>query len=217
MDTRFVLSFVAAAFTLAATVTPAAAQTAAAPGNPLVVHAVAGLTFGGPSGGLFGAGAGANIAAVRGLTVFGEFGKLTSIMTSDVEDLVDRLAGPDDPQFEIEFDVTLPTTYGLAGARFDVVRDGPLNVFIEGGIGVGRVGLDVTRIVDGEDFGEDFRADLEEEGVTTSTEALLVIGGGVSYPITPNASITGGIRINRIAMGEGATKPAIYVGVYWRP
>jgi len=219
VHTRVVLSFALAAMIVAATAAPAAAQT---PGsaNPLVVHAVAGLTFGGPSGGLFGAGAGANLAAVPGLTVFGEFGKLTNIMTSDLEDLVNTLAGADaadECECEFEFEIGLPTTYGLAGARFDVVRNRPVNVFVEGGVGFARVGMDVSLVVDGTDFSEDFTNALEEAGVGTSTEALLVIGGGVSYPITPNASVTGGLRINRVAMSEGSTKAAIYVGVLWRP
>jgi hypothetical protein len=220
VPSRLVLSFLLAAFTIAATVMPAAAQTAGS-SNPFVIHALAGLTFGGPSGGVFGAGAGAHIAAVPGLTVFGEFGRLTNVMTSDLEDLVNDLVKLEElEEFteDFEFEVRLPTTYGLAGARFDVVRDGPINVFVEGGLGFARVGLDVTLIVEGEDVSDDFRDLLQARDVaSTTTEALLVIGGGVAVPITPNASVIGGIRINRIAMGESATKPAAYVGVHWRP
>jgi opacity protein-like surface antigen len=220
VHTRFVRPFLAAAVLLAAVVTPAAAQTGTS-SHPFVIHGQAGVTFGGPTGGLFGAGAGVGIPAVRGLTIFGEFGRLTNIMNSELEDLVNDLVELEDlEEFtdDFEFEVRLPTTYGFAGARFDVTRNRPLTVFVEGGVGFARVGVDVTLIVDGEDFSDDFADFLEEQdAAVTSTEALFVIGAGVSWPVTPRASVTGGLRINRIAAGDGITKPAVYVGVIWRP
>jgi hypothetical protein len=212
--TRIVLTSLTAALIVATVVTPAAAQ-APPPPHPFVVHALAGATFGGPGGALFGAGAGVDIAAVPGLTVFGEVGRLTNIMNSDLQDIVDELAGVDELD---EFDISLPTTYGLAGARFTVPGNGPLGVFVEGGLGFGRVGLDVTLVVDGVDFSDEFGDFLEEEGITEpSTEPLFFVGAGLSYPVTPRADITGGLRLTRIAAGDGITKPALYVGVLWRP
>ncbi len=221
MRIRFVLSALALATLIAVVgITPAAAQTPASP-NPLVVHGQVGLTFGGPSGGLFGAGAGARLGAVRGLTIFGEFGKLTNVMTGDLEDLVNELVELEElEEFaeDFEFEVRLPATYGLAGARFDVTPDGPLNVFVEGGVGFARVGLDVTLVVEGVDVSGPFEDFLEEQGAASpSTEALFVFGGGLSWPVTPDTSVTGGIRFNRIAASEGITKAAIYVGLFWRP
>lgn len=218
MRTRIVLTSLTAALMIATVVTPAAAQTAPPP-HPFVIHAQAGITFGGPTGALFGAGAGVDIAAVPGLTVFGEVGRLTNIMNSDLQDLVDELAGVDESdEFDFEFDISLPTVYGLGGARFTVPTNGPLGVFVEGGIGVGRVGIDVTLVVDGEDFSDEFEDALDDQDITEpSTEALFFVGGGVSYPVTPRADIMGGLRLTRIATTDGITKPAIYVGVIWRP
>jgi hypothetical protein len=212
--TRIVLTSLTAALMVATVATPAAAQTPPPP-HPFVIHAEAGLTFGGPTGALFGAGAGVDIAAVPGLTVFGEVGRLTNIMNSDLQDLVDELAGVDESD---EFDISLPTVYGLGGARFTVPTNGPLGVFVEGGIGVGRVGIDVTLVIDGVDVSDDLEDELDEQDITEpSTEPLFFVGGGLSYPVTPRADITGGLRLTRIAAGDGITKPAIYVGVLWRP
>lgn len=217
MRTSIVVPCLAVFLLLTVSVAPAAAQ-AAPPTHPFVIHALAGLTFG-PSGGVFGAGAGADVAAVPGLTVFGEFGRLTNVMTSDLQDIVDDLAGVDESdEFDFEFDISLPATYGVAGARFAVPTNGPLGVFVEAGVGFASVGIDVTLVVDGEDFSDDFQDFLERENVTeTTTEALFIVGGGVSWPLTPRASVTGGLRINRIAAADGLTKAAAYVGLLWRP
>ncbi len=218
MRTRIIPAVLTAALVLATVVTPAAAQTTPPP-HPFVIHALAGATFGGPGGALFGAGAGMDIAAVPGLTVFGEVGRLTNIMNSDLQDIVDELAGVDESdEFDFEFDISLPTVYGLGGARFTVPTNGPLGVFVEGGVGFGRVGLNVALVVDGEDFSDEFGEFLEAEGITASTtEALFMVGAGLSYPVTPRADITGGLRLTRIAASEGITKPAVYVGLFWRP
>ncbi len=214
---RLVPACLTAALMLATVVSPAAAQ-ATPPPHPFVVHALAGVTFGGPGGALFGAGAGVDIAAVPGLTVFGELGKLTNVMTSDLQDIVDGLTGDDEAEVDIEFEMGLPTTYGLGGARFHIPTTSPMGVFVEGGLGVGRVGISITRIVDGEDFSEFFEEFLEDLGVVASTtEVLLVVGGGITYPVTPRVDITGGVRLTRIAASEGITKPAVYVGLFWRP
>jgi hypothetical protein len=220
--TLLLSSGAAALILLAGATAPAAAQGQAqtqVAGMPFLIHAQAGVTLPGPSGGLFGAGAGVGLPAVPGLAVFGEFGRLTNIMTGELQDIVDELAGVDESEdFDFEFDIALPTTYLFGGARYEVETNGPLGVFVEGGVGIGRVGMDVTLVVEGEDFSELFEDLLEEEGVAEpSTEPLFVVGGGVSWPMTPRLDVTGGLRINRVAAGDGITKTALYVGLFWRP
>ena len=217
MHTRIVTACLAVAL-VAAAASSAIAQTVP-PASPLVVHGQAGLTFGGPSGGLFGAGAGARVGAVPGLTIFGEFGRLTNVMTDDLQDFVDDVAGVDESDdFDFEFEMRLPATYGFGGARYQITTNGPLGVFVEGGLGFAHVTSDVSLTVDGIDFSDEFEETLEEsDDVLSTTEMLLVVGGGVSYPVTPRADLTGGLRINRIAAADGITKTAVYVGVLWRP
>jgi len=220
VHTRLVLSVLAAAPMLATVVQPASAQTTPAP-HPFVIHGQVGLTFGGPTGALFGAGAGINLPAVPGLTIFGEFGKLTNVMNSELQDLVEDLVELEElEEFtdDFEFEVLLPTTYGFGGARYNVTPNAPVAVFVEGGVGFARVKAEVTLVIEGEDFSEAFGDFLEAQGATaTTTEPLIVVGGGVMWPVTPTASIAAGLRINHIADSGGITKPSVYVGVVWRP
>lgn len=217
MRTSILISFTAALL-FAAMVTPASAQTPP-PTHPFVIHAQTGVTFPTPGGALFGVGAGATLDAVPGLTVFGEIGKITNVMTGDLQDIVDGLVGVDESeQFDFEFDISLPTTYFVAGARYHVRTNGPLGVFVEGGLGIGRVGLDVTLVVEGEDFSDELEDELDAQGLLEpSTEPLFIIGGGVHWPVTDRVDVTGGLRLNHVSAADGITKTALYVGLLWRP
>jgi hypothetical protein len=207
-------------------VTPASAQMPP-PTHPFVIHAQTGVTFPTPGGALFGVGAGARLDAVPGLTVFGEIGKITNVMTGDLQDIVDGLFNVDAAEeqgIDFELDVDLPTTYFVGGARYHVRTDGPLGVFVEGALGIGRVGLDVRLVVEDPDTGENvdvseaFEEALEAGGgVEPSTEALVIIGGGVHWPVTDRVDVTGGLRLNHVSAADGITKTALYVGLLWRP
>lgn len=218
MRTSFLVSSAAAALLFVALVSPASAQTPPPP-HPFVIHAQTGVTFPSPGGALFGAGAGVTLDAVPGLTVFGEIGKLSNVMTGDLQDIVDALVGVDESdEFDFEFDISLPTTFFVAGARYHVRTNGPLGVFVEGGLGIGRVGLDVTLVVEGEDFTEELEDELRAQGLLEpATEALFIIGGGVHWPVTERVDVTGGLRLNRVSAADGITKTALYVGLLWRP
>jgi hypothetical protein len=226
LRTSLLVSSAAAALLFAAMVTPASAQTAP-PTHPFVIHAQTGVTFPTPGGALFGAGAGVALDAVPGLTVFGELGKITNVMTGELQDIADTLFNVDAAEeqgIDFELDVDLPTTYFVGGARYHVRTNGPLGVFVEGGFGIGRVGLDVRLVVEDPETGEDvdvseaFEAALEAQGgVEPSTEALFIIGGGVNWPLTDRVDVTGGLRLSRVSAADGITKTALYVGLLWRP
>jgi hypothetical protein len=209
--------------TLAIAVVGLTATRAAAQGGsgdaPVFIRGLGGVTFGSVTGGVFGAGGGVRVTP--NVIVFGEVGRVTDMLTKDLQDQIDEfidLAGLEDFTDDFTFTIKLPTTYGFGGARVELPIEGGLTPFVEGGVGFGRISLSAELIVEGIDLSDALRDALDEEEVlTASTELFLVFGGGVTVGVGENGAVDVGFRLNRISSeGESLNVPALYAGFVWR-
>ena len=67
--------------------------------------------------------------------------------------------------------------------------------FVEGGVGVARISLDI----DAEAFGINISQEVEDElGDISSTEFMLAVGGGINVSATSNVGFDFGYRYIRI-------------------
>jgi hypothetical protein len=182
---------------------------ALAQGTPWFVGGLGGITFGTVTSSAVGAQFGRQIHP--SLFVIGEVGRMQNIMPKELDDLLDELAVEFD--VPITFDISAPATYAFGGVRFVQARQA-VSPFIEGGIGFGRININVGRVlVDGDDFTSDFREFIGSD--TSETEMLIAIGGGVHGRLRGALGLDAGYRFTRIGTGDGVNVSMIYAAIKW--
>ena len=189
----------------------AAAQTSA-PDARIYAGGLAGVTFGSETGAIFGGRVGFRVA--RNLHVFAEVGRITDVTPKELSDQIDEALEvvPDD--IALTFEVKVPSTYFIGGARWSQTR-GRFGPFVEGGIGVGHLTLDATLIVDGVDLSNDLRELIGDND--SMTKVLFAFGGGVNITVTPIISVDTGYRFTYIATEDPSVKcSAVYGMVNFR-
>ena len=173
------------------------------------VRGLGGITFGTETGGAVGGGVGVNITDQ--LAIIGEIGWMQNVLPSELQDDLDTLT-----QFltlfaevPVTLDVKVPAVYGFGGIRANVPTGNRVTPFVEGGVGVARITLDVKAEVLGIDISREIEDELDD---TDATEVLLTIGGGINVAATTNVGFDVGYRYLRIFTDDPATNTSLLYG-----
>ena len=133
------------------------------------------------------------------LDIIGEFGWMQNVLPTELQNDVDAaatlitlLTG-----IPVAIDVKVPAVYGFGGLRGNVPTGSRVTPFVAGGVGVGRITLDVTAEALGIDISQEVEDELEL-GDTSATEFLLAVGGGINITATSNVGFDVGYRYIRI-------------------
>jgi len=178
--------------------------------------------IGGLGGATFGTASGSGMLGVQGgyrigpeLFVIGEFGRMMDVLPGELGDMVDFFEEEleDELGAPVTLEVTAPATYGFGGVRWTRGM-GRAKPFVEGGIGVARVKLEVGEAsFAGIDLTDLVNDQLEGEEPET-TEFLFTFGGGVNLALTDAVSADAGYRFTRIATDDpNVNVSAIYGAV----
>ncbi len=168
-----------------------------------------GVTFGTSSSDVVLAGT-YGVAVTSTLDVFGEIGWMGNVLDSDTGDLFDVLEDTLERQFNVDIDASLKARsfYGIGGVRFNPDLQTRIKPFAEGGIGFARTKLNVDIEVAGIDLSDEFEAEFDTD--ESSTDFLLMLGGGVNIPINTSFSVDAGYRFNRIFSDPGLNVSQVY-------
>lgn len=201
-----------------AVASPAAAQPGkSAPGNSgLMVRGLGGVTFSGATGGIFSGAVGMGVG--RHVVIFGEFGRITNVIPGEIKDALDQLLADEAGGSTISLNVKFPATYGLGGVRFVIKTKGHVQPFIEAGGGVAHVTVSVALTIDGEDFSQELRDFLSENGSTSlsTTQALIMAGGGITFRVSAHTNVDVGYRLMHIMSDLSTNSNAVYAALTWR-
>lgn len=181
--------------TLLLAATPALAQTR----TQTDVYAATGVTFGTETGFPLLTGSASQITDTIG--VFGEFGRLSNVLPSNVRDVIDAVLSIIELESGVSsaLSVKVPATYGLGGIRINGDRRSKIMPFGEVGIGIARLEVDLSLEVAGVDFTSVIGLlDLQSESALITTA-----GGGVNVLLNPMVSLDLGFRVNRLFADAG--------------
>jgi opacity protein-like surface antigen len=197
---------------------PAAAQAGKPPAdNPgLMVRGLGGVTFTGATGGIFSGAVGAGVG--HHVVIFGEFGRITNVIPGEIKDALDQLLTDEAGGSAISLNVKFPATYGLGGARFVIKTKGHVQPFIEAGGGVAHVTVSVALSIDGEDFSQELRDFLSENGDASlsTTQGLIMVGGGITFRMSAHTNVDVGYRLMHIITDVSTNSNAVYAALTWR-
>lgn len=144
------------------------------------VGGLGGLTFVTVPGGAVAGQAG--VHGAYGLFVTAEVGYMSNVLRGDVRDdireIVQRISG-----LPVEADVSMPAAYGFGAIRWSVDR-GRASPFIEGGVGLARMSLEID--------------EAEALGVVVDdrprNEYLVTLGGGINTRVSSTVGVDVGYR-----------------------
>ena len=165
------------------------------------VRGLGGVTFGTETGAMVGGGGGVSINEY--FDVIGEFGWMQNVLPSELGNQLDDLATLITliEGVPVSLDAKVPAVYGFGGVRGNFPTGNRVTPFVEGGVGVGHITLDLKAEV----LGIDISREVEEElGDTDDTQLLLAVGGGVNIAATSNVGFDVGYRYFRIFTDDPA-------------
>lgn len=180
------------------------------------VEVVAQSAFGNVTSQSYGAEVGATVWKATGLQVFGEFGQIRNVATSDLGVNAAVIAGfLSQVQSNVSFSVKEPVSFFAAGVKYPIVIPGSkIQPYVLGGFGSAKVTKQVAFTVGGSDvtsnlsqFGVVLGSDLSGE----FSKAMLTLGGGAVWPIWHQVIADFQFRFSRIG-AEDETAEAISVG-----
>ena len=161
------------------------------------VRGLGGVTLGTETGGTVGGGVGVSLSPH--VDIIGEFGWLQNVLPSELQDDIDTaatlitlLSG-----VPVTIGAKIPAVYALGGVRGNIPTGSRVTPFVDGGVGVGRISLDIDVEVLGIDISQEVEDELEL-GDTSSTEFMLAVGGGINVTATSNVGFDFGYRYIRI-------------------
>ena len=205
---------VALAFAILVAAAPAAAQTP--PGDRGYVEGIAESAFGNVTSQSFGAEIGVTVRP--DLQVFGSFGNVRDVATTEISSAAATIAGAL-AQLQpgaVSYSVKEPVTFFVGGVRYRIATTSKLKPYIGGGIGVATVKKDVQFLIGGTDaastvsqlvtLGSDIGGD--------ESKLMFTLGAGVVYPVWHQVivdlhyqygriSSDTAITINRAGVGAG--------------
>jgi opacity protein-like surface antigen len=151
------------------------------------------------------------------LQIFGSFGQLRDVTTSEVSSGAQTIAGAlaQVQSGAVSYSVKEPVTFFLGGVRYRIKTESKLMPYVSGGFGIGSVKKDVTFQINGADaastlsqyvtLGSDISGD--ESGVMFS------VGAGAVYPVWQQVIIDLQYQFNRISTETPITVNRIGLGV----
>jgi opacity protein-like surface antigen len=180
---------------------------------------VAQAAFGNVTSNSFGGEIGINV--LPDLQVFIEGGHMGDVATPSISDAAKLIAGAlsQSQPAPVGYSVKQPVTFGAAGLRYLIPVQSPVRPYVMGGLGLAKVqqqfavtigGTDVTSTLD--QYGVQLGTDLSG----SFTKLLLVVGGGVTYPVWQHLVVDLQYRYGRIFaddQGINTHRAGIGVGV----
>jgi outer membrane protein with beta-barrel domain len=198
----------------------ARAQTAGAAGGETehgYVEGVAQSAFGNVTSQSYGVEAGFTVAPH--VQIFGEAGQTRNVAPATLGAAAQLMAGAlAQTQSNVNFTAREPVTLVAAGAKFLFGVEGSKAVpYVLAGFGLARLTRDVVFTVGGTDV----TTNLQQFGITlgtdlsgASTRPMLVVGGGVTYPIWRQVGIDAQLRYGRIfAEEQGINSARVGLGI----
>jgi opacity protein-like surface antigen len=204
---------VALAFGLLVAAAPAGAQTP--PGDRGYVEGIAESAFGNVTSQSFGAEIGVTVRP--DLQVFGSFGNVRDVATTEISSAAATIAGAL-AQLQpgtVSYSVKQPVTFFVGGVRYRIATASTLKPYISGGIGVATVKKDVKFLIDGVDatntlsqlvtLGSDIGGD--------ESKLMFTLGAGVVYPVWRQVIVDLHYQYGRVSTDTAITINRAGVGV----
>jgi hypothetical protein len=217
MRQRLVRSILSGLALVVVVASAAAGQTSkGSSGNGLMIRGLGGVTFTGATGGIFSGAVGAGVG--HHVVIFGEFGRMTNVIPGEIKDALDQLLTDEAGGSAISLNVKFPATYGLGGVRFVIKTKGHVQPFIEAGGGAAHVTVSVALSIDGEDFSQELRDFLSENGDASlsTTQGLIMVGGGITCRVSAHTNVDVGYRLMHIITDVSTNSNAVYAALTWR-
>ena len=179
---------------------------AAEPGTGYI-EGVAHSAFGNVTSQSYGAELGVTI--VPGLQVFAEGGQIQNVATADISASAQKIAGflSQSQNGTVSWSVKQPVTFFAAGARYLIPTAVSVQPYVMGGFGMAKVKQQVAFLIGGSDV----TSNLQQYGVQLGTDLsgdftkpILIIGGGVAWPVWQRVVLDFQYRYGRIMADDGA-------------
>lgn len=147
----------------------------------------------------------------KNLQVFAEFGQIRNVTPTELGASAQVIAGfLSQTQSGVSVTVKEPATFGVGGVRYVIPVTGvKVEPYVMGGVGIAQVTKNVSYAV----AGSDVTASLTQLGVVLGsdlsgqfTKPMLVIGGGVAWPIWQHLVIDVQVRFSRISAEDQDSK-----------
>jgi len=188
---------------------------AAGPGNGYV-EGVAQSAFGNVTSQSYGAELGVTITS--GLQIFAEGGRIGNVATADITASAQVIAGflSRAQNGTVSYSVKQPATLFAAGVRYLIPVTGSAQPYVMGGFGMAKVQQQVAFLIGGTDV----TSNLLQYGVTLGTDLsgdftkpMLIVGGGVAWPVWQRLVLDFQYRYGRIMADEAITAQRAGIGV----
>jgi opacity protein-like surface antigen len=189
------------------------AQTPA--GDRGYVEGIAESAFGNVTSQSFGAEIGVTVRP--DLQVFGSFGNVRDVATTEISSAAATIAGAL-AQLQpgaVSYSVKEPVTFFIGGVRYRIATASKLKPYISGGVGVATVKKDVTFLIGGTDatstlpqlvtLGSDVGGD--------ESKLMFTLGAGVVYPIWHQVIVDLHYQYGRISTDTAITVNRAGIGV----
>ena len=153
-------------------------------------------------------GAEVGVTVVKHVQLFAEVGKTRDVATTALSTAATIIAGAlAAVQPSAGYSVKEPVTFGALGVRYLLPVAGKVQPYVLGGFGIANVTRDVKFTVGGSDV----TANMQQYGIVLGTDLtgdftkpILVVGGGVSYPVWQRVVLDFQVRFGRILADEDA-------------
>ena len=183
----------------------------------LVIGQSGGVTVGNQRGGDAQTAVGVNLSPYIRLT--GEYGHLSSILPQAVSDDISAQANT----YATQFGNAATTTGSLHANTFSALlrvhtdSTKPFGAFAEAGAGVARLsGSYFATMVDPVNGNSDITSQVTEPVLTSSTQGLFSVGGGVTFAVNRRTGLDIGYRFNRIGGDTPINSGSFYTGLQLR-
>jgi opacity protein-like surface antigen len=152
---------------------------------------------------MFGAEVGFEV--IENLAIFGNVGLGLNVFPDDELDLLQDECDV----IGVECDATARLTFLTGGAKYFFPTGAAVRPYAAGGLGMARLSVKIE--ADDEDITEDVFV-----GDTSSTEALLEVGGGIELPVGSSGRLDVGYRLMKIFEDDADVGHRVHVGFGWR-
>ncbi len=183
----------------------------------LVIGQAGGVTVGNQRGGAAQTTVGVNLTPY--LRITGEYGHLSSILPQSVADDVNAQANT----YATQFGNTATTSGTLRADTFSALvrvhtdSKQTVGAYLEAGGGVAHLsGSYFATMVDPINGNSDITSQVTEPLLTSSTQGLFSIGGGVTFAINGRTGLDVGYRFNRISGDTPINSGSFYTGLQLR-
>jgi opacity protein-like surface antigen len=179
------------------------------------VEGIAESAFGNVTSQSFGAEIGVTVRPE--LQVFGSFGNVRDVATTEISSAAATIAGAL-AQLQpgaVSYSVKEPVTFFVGGVRYRIATTSKLKPYISGGIGVATVKKDVTFLIGGTDatgalsqlvtLGSDIGGD--------ESQLMFALGAGVVYPVWHQVIVDLHYQYGRISTDTAITINRAGIGV----